>query len=199
MKSVVGGVGSLSGGICATLLLVSGCGLFDSTTDGGGTTGASGFGQATLEVTVAGAHAGPATPDGTASASLVDSYDATTGQLAQSSFQLSASSASVGASCAMTLERYGATVPLGVGTWQLLETTGTISEDGTAAPLGSPSVSTPGGSWQCSGDGCSDTALTIIAIDAAHVEGYFTGTFTGTSGDAAVVCSFYVPMAAYVP
>jgi hypothetical protein len=180
-------------------LLASGCGLFDSPTDGGSTTSAGGFGQPTLEVTVAGVHAGPAAPDATAAAALIDQYDATSGALAQSSFQLSASSATVGAACAINLQRYGAVVPLGIGTWQLADSTGAISDDGVAAPLGSPTVTMAGNTWTCSGDGCADTALTISALDAAHVEGYFTGTFTNTSGDASVVCSFYLPMSAYSP
>jgi hypothetical protein len=181
-------------------VLLSGCGYFNSTDGDGGTTPtASGFGQPTLEVTVGGVHAGPVAPDGTAAASLIDVYDSTTGQLSQSSFQLSATGASVGAGCALNVQRYGAVVPLGVGDWQLTGGAGTETGDGLAAPLGSPSVSTPSGIWQCSGDGCAGTVLTISVIDASHVEGYFSGTFTGPSGDADVVCSFYLPMSAYNP
>ncbi len=185
--------------IIAVALLLPGCGLFDSTTDGGTTTSTGGFGQPALEVTVAGVHAGPVTPDSGSAASLVDIYDSTTGSLSQSSFQLSASATSIASACSINLERYGAVAPLGLGTWQLADTIGSSSDDGVAAPLGSPTVSESGGSWQCAGDGCGDTALTISAIDSLHVEGYFSGTFANADGDAAVVCSFYLPMSAYNP
>lgn len=182
--------------LCAAVC--AGCGLFGNSPDGG--TQPSGFGTPTLEVTVNGVHAGPVAPDGTSAASLNDVYDATTGNLAQSTLSLSATATSVNAGCSMALQRYGAVAPLGVGEWALAETTGSASGDGQAAPLGAPTVSLQGVTLSCNGDGCADTALTVSALDSAHLEGYFSGSFSDANGDVeSVVCSFYLAVNGYTP
>src|SRR3954453_21130573 len=120
-------------------------------TTGGGTTGSGGFGMPALEVTVNGAHSGPAAPDANSFVDLVNQYDST-GNLTRSSLQIVASSSAANASCSLAADRYGDFVPsFGAGQYQLSGSGVSGTPDGTAAPAGAPAAATSLGVFSCTG------------------------------------------------
>src|SRR5262245_7661259 len=124
--------------LAAILILLGGCGGLSPGSDDGG---AAGFGMPTVEVTIGGAHAGPAAPDSSSGAWLSTGRDSA-GRITQSTLQIVASSSAAGASCVLSVGRYGQDVlPIGIGAWELSSRTLSGSADGTVAPIGSPTAS----------------------------------------------------------
>ena len=185
--------------VCFAFL--AGCGLFgnasdDGGTNSGGTTVGSGFGMPTLEVTVNGAHSGPAAPDANSFVDLVNQYDSTTGALARSSLSIVVSSSGAGASCTLAADRFGQFVTsFGVGQYQLSASGLSDTPDGTATPTGAPAASTAQGVFTCNGSDCDGVGLSITWIDAVHTEGFFSGNLSG----ADVICAFYLPTRTFRP
>jgi hypothetical protein len=164
--------------------------------------GAYGFGGPTVEITVDGQHLGPAAPDPGAGASLVDTRDPASGAVTDSRFAATVASSSAGATCQLSFDRFGDGIPpIGVGYYQLSAEGATATADGTVAPVGGERLIGPADSWSCSGSACDGALLGITAIDAAHVEGYFSGTLASDRGGptADVVCSFYLAMTTFSP
>jgi hypothetical protein len=175
----------------------AGC-LFPQGTSDGGADGGYGFSAPTLEVTVAGAHFGPATPTG--SATLVNTRDAA-GNVTAGKFTLSASVA--GANCNLEFDRLGDGAAIGVGQYTVESGVGNATPGGIVYPtLGEEiDLPPPNGSARCSGAGCDNSAFVLSIVDAEHVVGYWMGTVDSDSGlgQAAVACSFYLPWAQYQP
>src|SRR5690242_14717929 len=170
----------------AVLLVGIGCGgaAPDDTTNQ-----QNGFGTPTVEVTVNGAHLGPAAPDSTSFVDLVNQYDQF-GSLTRSTLNIFASSPAAMATCNLSADRYGEFVTsFGVGQWSLSGAGTGGTDDGTAEAIGSPTVSTTSGSFSCAGSNCAAVDVSLSYIDAGHAEGFFSGTMSG----ADVVCSFYLP------
>jgi hypothetical protein len=188
------------------MIALAGCGLFGSgssggttgggSTTGGGTTGSGGFGMPTLEVTVNGVHAGPAAPDASSYASLINNYDST-GDLTRSSLQIVVQSTSANASCQLFADRFGEfSSSFGVGNYALSGDSGISGTGaGEAVPQGSPAAATGLGVFSCSGSACDGVGLSLMALDAQHAEGFFSGNLSGAS----VVCAFYLPMRTFQP
>ena len=155
----------------------------------------SGFGTPTVEVTVSGAHFGPAAPDSSSFVDLVNQYDQF-GSLTRSTLNIFASSTAAMASCTLSADRYGEFVTsFGVGQWSLSGAGTGGTGDGTAEAIGSPTVSTNSGSFSCAGSNCGAVGVSLSYIDASHAEGFLSGTMSG----ADVVCSFYLPTRTFSP
>lgn len=177
-------------------------------TDGGtatdGATAAdakSGFGQATLQVTVNGVHFGPAAPDNGSAAALVNAYNQA-GRIYQSRFQLQAQSTAAKAACAIDIQRVGDGVSsIGAGPWIVGAGAGARTADGEVDPVTGLGIQIPQGTWQCVGAACEGGAFVLRALDDKHAEGYVQGVYQNfQSGTAAnVVCSFWVPVVRYEP
>jgi hypothetical protein len=178
---------------CALLLFAASC-------NGHATGGPVGFGGPALEVTIDGIRLGPAAPDPGSSASLVDTKNQFA-QISDSQFRIFAGSAPAGATCQLAFEQFGDGVSGIHAGGYTLATPGAATADGTVTPIAGERVFAPGDSFQCAGSSCDGATLIISALDSLHVEGYFAGTLASDSGGspASVVCSFYVPMASYVP
>jgi hypothetical protein len=194
-------------GLCA-LVLASGCGLFGngSTTDGGTSTGdtnRNGFGVPTLELTINGVRFGPSAPAAGSVASVTSQRDAS-GVLQQTTFVVSAASSVSGASCSMSLVRFGngiAGFRGGGAAYRVMSASASATPDGTVAPQGGESVSVPQGTWSCNGSDCDGGVLLLTTLAADHIEGAVSGTYLNplSGTDADVVCSFYLPTGAYDP
>jgi hypothetical protein len=184
-------------------MVLPACGLLDdifgSTSDGG--TLATGFGQPELEVTVNGSHFGPAALDTGSAASLVTTYDSTTGHALVSNFFVTASSGLAGASCSLGVTSQGDGItPIGAGSFQVVASDGTTTAAGTVTPAATETVTAQGGSLVCSGSQCNGASLVILALDSSHVEGYYSGTMVDQNANgSSVVCSFYLPWSQYQP
>jgi hypothetical protein len=191
--------------------VLGGCNLFDPTGTpqggGGGATGASGgatgFGRATVEVTVGGVHYGPSAPAAGGSASLVDSRDAN-GEVTLSTFRASAATSDGAAGCTVAVQRSGQGVtPIGAGAGYILQSSGEAgaTPDGAVEPVEGESATAPSGAFTCSGAACNGVGLSLSYLGADHVEGWLSGTLPSTSGAGAadVVCSFWLPLGAYAP
>jgi hypothetical protein len=179
-------------------LLLAGCSGTGTTGDGGYNYG---FGTPTLQLTINGVRFGPSVPDAASGGELVTTRDAS-GQVVDSTFRLSVSSAATGAACNIAVQRFGSGVgPIIALPYQFATPRNARTDDGTVAAIGGESVSVPQGTWQCTGSSCDGSVLSFTVLAADHVEGLLTGTFqhTGGMGEASVVCSFYVPMRTYVP
>ena len=188
---------------CLPIAALCGCGIFtplggtgsnDTTTNNN----PSGFGTPTIEVTINGTHVGPTAPDSSSAARLTAMTNPQTGNVIESDFTVSVSSQSAGASCFIGATRQGTDgiAPFTVAGYQLVPVAGSVTPDGAAWPSPSESIGAAAGGWGCSGNDCNGGALVITALDAAHVEGYLSGTFPSSTGAGAadVVCSFYVPI-----
>lgn len=189
----------------AAALALGGCEYFNQPVPGNdGGARSYGYGEPTLEVTVNGLHFGPAAPDPTAAASLIDSLDSV-GRVTLSSFRVQASASSAGTACGLSLQRSGssfggAVQPIGVGSY-LLSSGGGAGASGTLQPIEGEVVSTPQGTWSCSGAACNNSGFVLTHLDADHAEGYLSGTFASATGGSIVqvVCSFYLPLSVYSP
>lgn len=191
--------------VAALVLLLGGCEYFNQPVpeSDGGSQG-YGYGKPTLAVTVNGVHFGPATPDPSSAASLVDSRDSV-GRVTSSSFRVQASAGSVGAACSLNVQRSGGSFggevdPIGVGSFLLSSASG-AEGFGTLKPIEGEVVSTPQGTWSCTGAACNNAGFVLTHLDADHAEGYLSGTFASSVGGppAQVVCSFYLPLSTYQP
>jgi hypothetical protein len=173
------------------LLLASACGgAADDTSNQ-----QSGYGTPTLEVTVNGAHSGPAAPDSVSYVDLVNQYDQF-GSLTRSTLTVVASSTAAMASCQLSADRYGEFVTsFGVGQWSLSGAGSGGTDDGTAEAIGAPTVATSAGNFACTGSNCAAVTISLSYIDASHAEGFMSGTMSG----ADVVCSFYLPTRTFSP
>ena len=176
-------------------------GCFPTGADGGdgGTGGQYGYSGPTLELTVGGVHFGPAAPDPGAAVDLVTTYDSTTGRASGASFRLAASLGSAG--CQLAFDRYGDGARIGVGQYTVQSMQGAFTLDGTVYPTTGERIATPEGGAGCTGSGCDGAAFVLNAVDSTHAAGYFSGTVQADSGagQAAVVCSFWLPMRSYLP
>ena len=181
---------------------LAGCSLFGTGSDGGATnppSGQVGFGAPTLELTISGVRFGPAAPDAASAASLSTTHDAS-GQISGATFQLGISSSALGASCQLSIERFGTAIAgFNTGAYTLADPGPSGTADGTASPIGNITVTVPQGTFQCSGSDCDGMALVFSTLAADHVEGYASGTLqdSGGNGQAEVVCSFYAPMSSF--
>ena len=176
-----------------SLLLLPGCQLFQSSADGGTTTGGStaAWTSPQMEITIAqNVHYGPAVPSG--SASLVNSRD-DAGNLAGGTFTLNATVAD--ANCALSVSRFGSGTGFAVGSYTFSAEVTSATPDGIVYAQGSESVTTPGGNGLCNGADCDGDTLVLNEADAAHVYGYFM------AGDVnnPVICTFWLPLTEYVP
>lgn len=193
--------GSATTVVALALGVLLGGGCFPTGSDGGdgGSGGQYGFSAPTLELTVGGVHFGPAAPDPGAAADLVTTRDAITGRITGSSFRLAASIGSAG--CQLAFDRYGDGTAIGVGQYAVQSMQGASTINGTVYPTTGERIATPEGGAGCSGSGCDGAAFVLTAVDAMHAVGYFSGTVQADSGagQAAIVCSFYVPMRTYQP
>jgi hypothetical protein len=175
----------------AFFLIAFGCGGTPTDTSNQQT----GFGTPTLEVTVSGAHFGPAAPDSGSFVDLINQYDQF-GSLSRSTLNISTSSQSAMAACGLSADRYGEFVTsFGVGQWTLSGAGTGGTDDGTAEAIGAPTVATTSGNFSCTGSNCAAVTLQLSYIDAGHAEGFFAGTMSG----ADVVCSFYLPTRTFRP
>jgi hypothetical protein len=152
-----------------------------------------------VEITVNGAHFGPAA--GSGSASLVNTRDAS-GNVTAGHFSVSASVG--GASCNLGFDRFGDSAAIGVGQYTVRADVGSSTPSGIVYPTSGEEVLLPaanGGSAHCSGDACDSAAFVISTADAAHVYGYWMGAVQSDQGlgDASVVCTFYLPWGQYQP
>lgn len=174
-------------------------GCFPAGADGADGGGQYGYSSPTLELTVNGVHFGPGAPDPGAGASLVTTRDATTGRITGASFRLAASLGSAG--CQLAFDRYGDGAAIRVGQYRVQSMQGAFTLDGTVYPTTAERIATPAGNAGCTGSGCDGAAFVLDALDATHASGYFSGTVQADSGagQAAVICSFWVPMASYQP
>lgn len=181
----------LAGASAFVMGLLPGCQLFqNNATDGGSDTTAS-WTSAQMEVTIAqGVHYGPGVPSG--SASLINSRDEA-GNLNGGTFTLDATVD--GAECSLSLSRFGAGTGFAVGSYAINANVGDTTPNQVVYPQGTESVNTPAGNASCNGSDCNGATFVINQADSAHVYGYFM------AGDASspLVCTFWVPLAAYVP
>lgn len=186
-------------------LLLAACDFFPNQGDGGATSdggGQFGYGKPTLEVTIAGVHFGPSAPDPGSRADYVNTRDSFTGRVTGSTFQAQASSSASGASCAVAVRRAGDGVdPIRVGAYQVIAASFGNTPDGAVSVVGNQGVAVPQGTWVCSGSGCGGGVFSLIALDAKHAEGFFSGTLASTAGGGitSVVCSFYLPIGTFNP
>jgi hypothetical protein len=166
-----------------------------TTSDGGTSTGYTG---PTLEVTISGVHFGPMVPDPGAYVDLVTSRDAG-GKPTMSSFVLSASIGDVG--CALDFDTFGNASAISVGQYIVQSMQGSTTLSGTVYPTTAERVATPEGGAGCTGSSCDGAAFVLSAIDANHATGYFMGTVTADNGtgDADVICSFWLKPRTYSP
>ncbi len=183
--------------IGVVLLALAGCG-------GLGPPGGFGFGGPTVEITVGGVRVGPATPDSGSGAQLVNTYDSRSNARVGSRLTLQGSVASLGAACAMTVQRIGgASAPLtgiSLGSYQVADDSTGQTADEAVDLVSGPTVTTRSGSFGCAGSECDGFALSLSILDSTLAEGYMSGTLHDGSGTpVAVVCSFYLLMTQYVP
>ncbi len=182
---------------------LSGCGFFGNGATS--TTGSTpvGFTSPTLEVTINGTRFGPAAPDASSSAQLVDQYDSTSNTLVTSTLTLNASIASLGVSCSTSIERVGSTLgtsAISAGAYQIADDLTGQTADGAVDVQSAPTVAASGSIVSCAGSTCDGFAISLSALDATVAEGYLSGNLTDGQGDAAsVVCSFYLPVTVYQP
>ena len=190
--------------LAALALLAAACDLFPNQGDGATTSdgGANGYGRPTLEVTIAGVHFGPSTPDPGSRVDYVNTRDNSTGRITDSTFQLQATSTKSGAQCAVAVHRAGDGVdPIHTGGWQVIASSFGPTPGGAVAVIGNQGVAVPQGTWLCSGASCNGAGFALTALDATHAEGYLAGTFPSSTGGglANVVCSFYLPIGTFQP
>lgn len=205
MRPTIAARSSASLVVAVLVLLLGGCEYFNQPVPGSdGGSQSYGYGKPTLALTVNGVHFGPATPDSSSTASLVDSRDSV-GRVTLSSFRVQASAGSVGAACSLNVQRSGGSFgnevePIGVGSYLLSSGSG-AEAFGTLQPIEGEVVSTPEGTWSCSGAACNNAGFVLTHLDADHAEGYLSGTFASSVGGppAQVVCSFYLPLSTYQP
>ena len=127
--------------VCSAAIFLCACfprtNTVDPTTDDAGVVG---YGQPTLEVTAGGLRAGPAAPDSSSAASLVNERDER-GRITRSTFSLFGALSQSGVSCALTVSRYGTDVSsVNIGFYQIATATGVATPDGTVSPDGVPTV-----------------------------------------------------------
>jgi hypothetical protein len=178
------------------------CLLPGASSGDGGAPQSYGFGKPTLELTVNGAHFGPAAPDPGSAASLVNMRDAATGRVTESSFRMSASIGSLGAACSVAVQRTGDGVdPIAALNYLLASGTTGPTPDGNVAPIEGENASVPQGAWQCSGAACNGAGFVLSHVAADHVEGWLSAGEQSISGGAPaqIVCSFYLPWSTYSP
>lgn len=180
-------------------------GCFPSTNGGGGGGGGGGasgaFTVPTLELTVSGAHFGPAAPDPGSVVTLVTTRDGL-GNVSGSSFRLDATLSNGTYGCSFAFDTYGTAIS--TGQYTISSQASGTTPSGIVYATGSERVQLPamyGGNASCSGTGCDSGAFVISAIDASHVYGYVQENMNADSGAgaASVVCTFYLPMNQYAP
>ena len=74
-----------------------------------------------------------------------------------------------------------------------------LAPDGFAQPTSGLSVDTPQGAASCAGTDCDGAVLYLNDLAQDHVQGSLSATMQNAGVAASVICSFYVPMRAYVP
>lgn len=161
--------------------------------------GQPGFMGPTLELTVNGVHFGPAVPDPGSAVDLINTRNALGGRVTGSSFRLAASVGAAG--CQLAFDRYGDGAALGVGQYRVQSIQGSSTANGTVYPTTAERIATPAGGASCTGTGCDGALLAITALDSSHMTGYFSGTVQADSGagQAAAICSFWLPLRSYQP
>jgi len=181
------------------LLFVGSLGADCFPTSAGIDGGYVGLGSPSLEVTVDGVHVGPAPATSAAFADLTITRDAG-GRVV--STDLTIHPVAANASCDLHFNRFGTSVlPFAAGATPLQAPVGASTADGTSAPVGALTVVAGNLTLQCFGSDCNGSVLSISVLDAAHIEGYLSGTLADPSDGQAssAVCTFYVPWRTYSP
>ena len=158
-----------------------------------------GPGAPSVEVTVDGVHVGPAPATTSAFADLTANRDAN-GRVTATDLTIHAVAAN--ASCDFHFDRFGTSVlPFAAGATPLQAPLGDSTTDGTTAVVGALTVTAGNLTLQCFGSDCNASVLAISVMDAAHIEGYVSGTLADPSDRQAssTVCTFYVPWRTYSP
>lgn len=173
---------------------------FPTGTGDGGTpsTGYVGLGAPALELTIDGTHVGPSPATAGAYADLTSFAD---GLGRRQSTDLFIHATGGIATCDIHVSRFGTNIgPFSALAYRLVTPSSGVTADGTASPVGKVSVTAGGLTLQCNGTDCNGL-LNINVLDAAHIEGYLTGTLADPSDGQAssVVCTFYVPWRTYQP
>ncbi|HEX4461662.1 MAG TPA: hypothetical protein VIA18_26965 [Polyangia bacterium] len=181
----------LAGASVFAVALLPGCQLFQNNATDGGTDTTASWTSLQMEVTIAqGVHYGPGVPSG--SATLINSRD-DLGNLNGGVFTLDATVDS--AECVLSLSRFGAGTGFAVGTYAISAEVGDTTPNNVAYPQGGESVLTPAGNATCNGSDCDGASLVLNQVDSAHVYGYFLAG----SASSPLTCTFYLPLAEYVP
>lgn len=166
---------------------------------GGVDGGYVGLGTPSLEVTVDGTHVGPAAASAGSYADLVTNR-AQAGGGDDQSLAVHVVTASSGFD--LHVSRFGPSVPqLGAGAYRLETALAAATAEGTASPVGTPSVTAGALTLACAGSGCDGGVLAITVLDAVHLEGYLTAQMADPRDGqvSSVVASFYVPWRTYQP
>jgi hypothetical protein len=183
----------------AALLVGAPACLFPSSSSSrdGGTQ--SGFTGPTLLVTAGGARVGPVAAAAGSYADVVDEKNPLTGRVTAS--RLTIYGVATNAACQIYAERLGDGVYPFFATGYTLEAQVTANTaDGAASPGAGERIVVGNASWRCVGSGCDGGQLTLRALDAAHVEGFISGTYESEQVAGyldSVTCSFWLPIRTY--
>jgi len=184
--------------VTAALAVIFCAGCFPAGSDSGdGGTSSGGFTSPTVELTVSGVHFGPMAPDPGAYVDLVTARDGT-GAATGTTFRMSASIGTAG--CTLAFDTFGGAV-IGVGQYTVQSMQGDETVDGTVYPTAAERIDTPEGGAGCTGSDCDGSGFSILAADAAHISGIYSGTVLADSGagSADIVCTFWLTPTTYTP
>ena len=189
-------LGRLVAGVFVTGLCM-GSSCYPDSTDM--STGGTGGGTPSIEVTVDGTHAGPYAAADDAYADLHTERDATN-QVVSTTLVLHATGVTK-ATCDLTLQRFGSAIaPFSAQPYNIIVPTTSSTPDRTASLAGQIVVTGGTLTLTCGGSDCAGLFV-INVIDATHLEGYLTATMADPSDGqkSMVVVSFYVPWRNYSP
>lgn len=162
-------------------------------------TGGTGGGGPSVEVTVDGTHAGPYVAAADAYADLSTERDGTD-QIVSTTLVLHATGVTK-ATCDLTVQRFGSGIaPFSAQPYTLIVPTTSLTPDRTASLAGQIVVTGGSLTLTCGGNDCAGLFV-INVIDATHFEGYLTATMADPSDGqtSSVVVTFYVPWRRYSP